>query len=422
MRRGALLPAAMLFAVSTAAAQSRPNGAYLMTPLGLSYGYDDNFLSGGRQISDQVSIVTSPFLSWKKSTHRSRFSIDYQPEFEIFSHNRDLNAWNHSAIVRFDHQFSGRTSIEAGEYFLSTIDPTRKLDNSLLLLPLGGYRQNSVYAELGYRLDRRTKFLFRADNSVTSTSLTGEAAGKLNQVSMGATASVERAIDSHHAVNANIGHLWVRPFDTRLYGAANGVDIVNGGYDYTPTSGFAIRLSAGLVRGHPTAFTGGAAVEKKFGGVWMAAAYRRYLNFFGGPAQPIAAPAATAFAAGLAPDSIYQTFSLRAWGNLTKNLSLEGTGQRALIGLNQQNRPIRGLVGQLRLEQKLTNRLALFAISEYYGQNLSEIAGMPMARSRYFGGLNVTLMKPPAVEKKPKRRGPPPDDPKKAGEGVIEER
>jgi hypothetical protein len=124
----------------------------------------------------------------------------------------------------------------------------------------------------------------------------------------------------------------------------------------------------------------------------------------------------------LAPDSIFQVVSLRAWGNVTKNLSLEMTGQRALIGLNQQFRPIKGGVGQLRLDYKITNRLGLFAITEYYGQNLNDFAGMPMARSRYFGGVSITLTRPPAAEKKTKRRGPPPDDPKKTGEPIPEER
>jgi hypothetical protein len=414
--------AVALAGAASATAQPRPNGLYLTTPLGLSYGYDNNFISNGQELSDKVSILTGPSLSWKKSTHRSRFSMEYQPEFEIFSNYRDLDAWNHSAIVRYNYQFSGRMSLDAGNFFLSTIDPSRALDNSLLLLPLGLFHQNSVYGELAYRLDRKTKFAFRLDNSVTSTSLTGDAAGKLNQVSAGATASVERVIDIHHAVSANVGNLWVRPFDTRLFGSASAVQIVNGGYDYTPNPGLAIRLQGGLVRGNPTAFTGSAAVEKKLRGLWLAAGYRRYLNFFGGVAQTGPALPGTGFAPGLAPDSIFQVVSLRAWGNVTKNLSLEMTGQRALIGLNQQFRPIKGGVGQLRLDYKITNRLGLFAITEYYGQNLNDFAGMPMARSRYFGGVSITLTRPPAAEKKTKRRGPPPDDPKKTGEPIPEER
>src|SRR5262249_7150229 len=150
--------------------------------------------------------------------------------------------------------FSGKTSLDTGEYFLSTIDPSRALDNSLLLLPLGRFHQNSVYAELAHRTDRKTRFLFRADNSVSSTSLIGDAPGKLNQVSAGFSASVERTIDAHHAVKASVGELWVRPFDTRLYGSAASVQLFNGGYDWTPVQGFAVRLAGGVVRGHPTAF------------------------------------------------------------------------------------------------------------------------------------------------------------------------
>lgn len=408
-----------LMAIAIAAvAQQRPNGFYLTTPLGLSYGYDDNFISSGAKVSDQSTLVNAPSFAWRRSAHRDRFSVDYQPEFQIFSHHRDLNSWNHLGRVHFTHQISGRITLDAGDYFLSTNDPTRTLENSLLLLPLGGFRQNAVYTELGYRLDRKTKLAFRLDNAVTKTSLSGDAAGKLNQISAGGTISLEHIIDVHHTVSANIGYLWARNFDTVLYGRSTGMEVVNGGYDYTPNPGLVFRFSGGLVRANPTAFTGAATVEKKLGSAWVGAGYRRYLNFFGALSGGAPASPGPVFAGGLAPDSVYQVVSLRAWGNLTKSLAILASGEHALIGLNAQRLPIRGNVARLRLEQKLTNRFALFAISEYYGQNLNEIAGTPMARARYLGGLNVTLTKPPVVETKPKRRTPPPDDPKKdAGRG-----
>src|SRR5262249_20847531 len=134
--------------------------------------------------------------------------------------------------------------------------------------------------------------------------------------------------------------------------------------------------------------------------------------FGGAVAQPGPVSPVGGFAAGLVPDSIFEVVSVRAWGNVTKNVSLELTGQRALIGLNQNLHAIKGGVGQFRMNYKLTSRFGLFAITEYYGQNVNDFAGMRMDRSRYLGGVSIVLTRPPVEEKKPKRRSPPPEDPK----------
>ena len=164
------------------------------------------------------------------------------------------------------------------------------------------------------------------------------------------------------------------------------------------------------MHGHPSAFTGAAAVEKKLGGAWFAAGYRRYLNFFGGLASTGASALDVSYASGVSPNSIYQVVSLRTWGNITKRVALEASAQRALIGLNRENRPIKGGVGQLKLDYKLTDRLALFASTEFYGQNINEFAGMAMSRWRHFGGVKIVLTRPPEPENPPRKRGLPPDD------------
>jgi hypothetical protein len=412
----------VLAAVACAQDQNRPNGFYLATPVQAAYGYDDNFVAKGQERDDKVLLFTAPSMSWRISTHRTRFSLDYEPEFEIFTRYRDLDAWNHYGVMRANYRINGRSAVDVGNFFLSTQDPSRKLENSLLLLPRGLFQQNAFYTELGYRYDHRTKFVFRLDNAVTRTGLDGFEAGKLNQVSAAGTASVERTYGLHHTLTAAVGHLWVRPFDTRTYGGASGVQVFNGGYLYTPNRGLVVRMFGGVVRGRPSAFTGAAAVEKKLGGLWVAAGYRRYLNFFGGLSQTGAGPQDTGFAAGLAPDSIFQVVSFRAWGNLSRRVALEASAQRALIGVDEQHRQIKGGVGQVRLDYKLTDRLTLFAASEFYGQNINQFAGMPLSRSRHFGGVKVRLSRPPETENRPNRRGPPPEEPKSGDQAIPEEK
>src|SRR5579859_4365498 len=87
-------------------AQDRPNGFDLTSPLRLSSGYDDNFVVGSRMLDDTVSILTSPTFSWMKSTHQTRFSVGYETEFELFSRNGNLDAWNHAANLHFNHQLN----------------------------------------------------------------------------------------------------------------------------------------------------------------------------------------------------------------------------------------------------------------------------------------------------------------------------
>ena len=53
----------------TGRAQERLNGFFLTPPLSLSSGYDDRFIVGSRVLDDRVSLLTSPTLSWMKSTH-----------------------------------------------------------------------------------------------------------------------------------------------------------------------------------------------------------------------------------------------------------------------------------------------------------------------------------------------------------------
>jgi len=161
----------------------RSDGFQLTSPLSLSAGYDQNFAAGSQTLSDTVTLLTLPTLSLTRNTHRTSFSVDYEPEFELFSQHQDLNAWNHAATLRLTHRIDGRLTLEAGDSFLSTMDASRRLVDSLPLLPRGRFRQNVLYTGLGYRLDGRTKLSFRFDTATVTMALPGAFAGKLDQLS-----------------------------------------------------------------------------------------------------------------------------------------------------------------------------------------------------------------------------------------------
>ena len=409
MRRGLLLllgivPA--LFVEVAGRAQERLNGVYLTSPLSLSSGYDEHFVVGSRVSDGNVSLLTSPTFSWMKNTHRTKASVDYQAEFEIFARDEYLNAWNHAGNLRVRHQINSRLSLEAADSFLSTMDPTRRLINSLLLLPRGRYQENAFYARLGYRLDHRTVLSVRFDNAITTMALPGTLAGRLDRTGFAGTVTVDHTMTRHHALSGSYAYMYVHPLRAGPSAIDTGVHNVSLGYIYTVNPGLTVRASGGVTRAVQPSFTGAAAVDKKLGGVWLSAGYQRYLAFFGGLA-PVGAPVGPIpFAAGLAPNSVYQVASLRAWGKLTNRLGLEGSAQRALNGVTPDNRGIKSVVLQLGLNYKLNDRLTLFTRTEFYGQNISEFSTFPLSRRRYFGGLEIALSRPLEMAEDPHRHKP----------------
>jgi len=385
---------ALHFAVPVGA-QERPNGLYLTSPLSLSSGYEDNFVSGSRVLDGSVTELTSPTLSWIANTHRTMFSVDYMAEFDIFARDETLNAWNHKANLHFRRQIDSRLSFDAADSFISTMDPTRTLTNSLLLLPRGRYRENALYARLAYRLDHRTSLSVRFDNAVTTMTLPGALAGRLDRVGFAGTATVDHTITRRHSLSGSYTYLYVHPLQSAVSATGTGVQNVNLGYIYAVNSGLTVRMAGGITRAAQSSFTGVAAVDKKVGGLWLSAGYQRYLALYGGLA-PIGAPAGPdAFTAGLAPNAVYQVASFRAWGRLTKRFGLEGGVQRALNGVTPDNRGIKSVIGQLRLDCKVSDRVTVFTSAEFYGQNISEFSTVPLSRRRYFGGLEIALSRRP---------------------------
>jgi hypothetical protein len=398
MRRGLLVLqcAALALTLASAHAQDRQNGFYLTSPLSLSSGYDQGFIVGSSALNDSVTILTAPTFDWVQSTHRTDFSIDYEPEFDFFARNPRLDAWDHLSRLHYGYRINSRWSIEAGNLFLSTTDSSRALANSLLLLPLGRFLQNATYAGLNYRLNQRTKISFRFDNALTITDLQGALAGRLDGVTTAGTVTVDRILTSHHKLSGSYSILHSHPFNPGISGNATNVQLVNLGYTYDINPDLIVRLAGGLVKGTETSFIGAAAVEKRLGGMWLAGGYQRYLSFFGGLA-PLgnALPGSTSFANGVTPDDIYQVASVRAWGDLSKRLRLEGTAQRALNGVSSGPGSLRSAIVQGRLTYKLNDRFSVFALAEHYGQNANSFLDIPMRRNRYFAGVEIWVSRPP---------------------------
>jgi hypothetical protein len=282
------------------------------------------------------------------------------------------------------------------------MDPTRQLEDSLLLLPRGLFRQNLLYAGISYRLDGKTTVHFRFDNAITTMDLPQPLAGALNQSSIAGTVSVDRTLNRHHFFTGSYSYLYIVPFQTvaRLnspvfYQPMHNVDV---GYTYTVNPGLVIRLSGGVIRGPQVGYTAGGTVEKRLGGVWLTGGFQRYLSFFG-PLSPVAAvPGNTIpFAQGVLPGFVYQVGSFGIKGNLTKRLSVKVTGLYARNDAGVGNGGIRSWVGRCRVDYKLSGPFVAFTQLDFYDQNLNEFSPLPLSRRRYFGGVQIVLSRPREV-------------------------
>jgi hypothetical protein len=410
-RRQTLL-AVLIFSSSTLGwAQEHPNGFFLTSPLSLSSGYDDNFVVGSQRQDDIVSLLNAPAFTWMRSTHRTTFSVDYQPEFEFFARDPDLNAWNHASTLRFLHQVNSTVGIEGGNLFSSTMDPARQLANSVLLLPRGRYLENAAYLSVGYHINPLTKLTFRFDNSATNMDLPGAMAERLDQVTNAGTVTLERSLTRRQKLTGSYSFLHVNPFHPEVWGSASNVHLVAAGYDYDINPSLLVRLSAGLVHSGDASFMGAASVEKRVGDMWLAAAYQRYLSFFGGVAPLTGGPTPEVpFASGLTPTSVYQVVGVRAWGKLSRRVGVQGSVQRALNGVDAQFQAVKGVIAQFRLDYSVSERLTMFARAEHYSENINLFTGSPYSRNRYFGGIEIALFHGPEKENAGYKHGKIPQD------------
>jgi hypothetical protein len=347
--------------------------------------------------------------------------VDYQAEFELFSHYQNEDAWNHAANVRFRHTFSGRLSIDGAETFLSTMDPTRRLVNSLLLLPRGRYNESDFYTRLAYRLDRKTVLSGRFDTAFTSMDLPADLQVRLDRVGYAGTVNLDHTFNNHHSISADYAYLYVQPLANPFHFANTTAHTAGLGYIYTVNPGLVLRASGGVTKSVQSSFTGAAAVDKKIKEAWVSLGYQRYLGFLGGLTPTITPVAPVPFGTTFGPSSIYQVVALRAWGKITNRFGLEGDVQRALNGVTADNRGIKSVILQLRLDYKINNRVTVFTRTEFYGQNVSEFENFPVSRRRYFAGLEFTLARAPELTDGPRRhkRSGAPDE--KEGEGHSQE-
>lgn len=87
--------------------------------------------------------------------------------------------------------------------------------------------------------------------------------------------------------------------------------------------------------------------------------------------------------------------------------------------MTRDDRGIKSVICQLRLDYKLSNRVTAFTRTEFYGQNISEFSSFPLSRRRYFAGLEFSLARAPEVTEDPHRHKPLPAGSAESEKGEI---
>jgi len=408
VRRVLTAGAGLLLTLNPAVAQDRLNGFFLTSPVELSEGYADGFVAAAKKYNDYETMLEGPTISFLRTTHRSEFSLEYQPEFETFARYGTFDSWNHSSTMRFTHRINARWSLVMGNLLIATTDPTRALGNSLVLLPRGRYVQDSFYAGGGYKIDGVTKLTFRLDSAVNTMQLPAPITGQLDHAANALSVTLDRSLTSTQNFSATYSYLHFTPFNPEVSGDPTNVHVVNGVYSYNLGEYTVLRAAGGFVQGPQNAVTWGVTAENTLGRLWTAAGYQRYVGFFGGLA-PATGPQASdmPFAQGETPSSVYQVISFRAKGHVWGKFWMEAAAQRSTDSGNDLTKGINSKIGTVRVDYRLTDRVSIFARADYYGQNVNRFIDSPYSERRVSLGIAVNVAryyKPPDTSVK--RRAP----------------
>src|SRR5689334_8501666 len=119
--------AALLAFAFVAPAYAGPGGAYFTSPFTVGVTRESNFIVNGVALQDNVLLVLPPTLSLLSMGPRGEIALSYQPELEAFTTYHDLTSVNHSADLLLSHRLNPRLTFSAGDSFVSTSDPSRRV-------------------------------------------------------------------------------------------------------------------------------------------------------------------------------------------------------------------------------------------------------------------------------------------------------
>jgi len=401
-------------------AENLLNGVQFVAPLRITTGTDNNFLvdrtnpnekllvlslppsvqPGAPNIKpqlldDKFFILTIPKLGFRDETRRHDFTVTWVPEFEMYAHNRDQNAWSQQATVNFTYFLSRSMQISVGDSYRTSSDPARMLQNAFVLLPRAPYKDNSFLATFDYQPDALTSVGVRYDGTSTRYGQTDQFQTRiLDTRASGYSFSLSRMLSRTTRVRGIYSIFKSAPVNK----AKKYDDAVDTHYNFEKTvhSGTLqyrmalsrlamVQVEGGLIRlENGLNYTLRGTFEKRFASLyWVAASYGRTLTFMSGPA--------TGFAQGLGNNGFYDAVLIRVNGQPTSRTAFQVDTTVSRAAMSRVVEANHGLMGRARVDYRLSDRTVVFGSAESYQQNRNAYVQAPLARNRFMVGLEFSL-------------------------------
>jgi hypothetical protein len=431
-------------------------GIYVTSPMSVEGSRESKFIVNNQALDDNVLLVLPPTVSVLSVSARGEIALSYQPELELFATHTDLDSLNHSAELLFSHSPNRDLTVSAGDSFISTSDPSRRVVDSVLLLPRDRLTQNSASLQLARRFGRATAFSLSLNNVVTVLANPLTSATQLtNSVASAANVSLSQTIARKHLLSVTYSFLDARPLQAQVPvqpedallvslkpQEAHGLAL---SYMYQG-DGLSLRAAAGVVAGigdgvlvPGRAYTGSARVDKSVGrSATLSVIGQRSLSYFSSFGGAVGQPDVAINSSGLVPAAIYESLILRLSGDLSRYVSarVEGSVQRTYSNQDVQGPvalDVRSQFARLRLDYWVNRNFAFFGTAEFYRQSFNEFVGLPLNWQRYGVGLEVAATSRPnplarrqkeeSLRERRYRMGAPPDAEVDVvpGEGVSQE-
>ena len=398
----ALAPLAVLLALAAPAA-AQYKGLFFTSPVELGVTRETKFIVDDQPLSDDVVLLALPTMSLLRLNPRGELSLSYQPEVQAFATYRELTAVNHHAELVFAQALTPDLTVSFGDIFIATSDPSRRVVDSVLLLPRDRLTENQFHAQIARRFGHDTTFTVRYDNTVTliDTPETTTRLGLFDRVTNSASASLAERVSRRHLLTATYTFLDGRPLTTTpsrtltpgftaLPAEPDQLHSAAGSYMYDGDT-FSMRLAGGLVYGRDFTYTGGGQIDKRLGRALLTVIAQRNLSFFGG----VMASADPRFASGLLPFGLYESAVVRLTGDVSRKVTvqIQAVAQRTFTEVTDID--VRSDFARAKVAYEIGRTAAVFVQAEAYRQSFNEFVGSRLEWQRFGVGLEIAMSRKP---------------------------
>ena len=421
-----LLSSIILFTLCVPAfAQQAQSGFNLsnftfVAPAEISIGRDDNFLVDRatldqkllvtslpasvlpaapniwpQPLSDTVYLLKAPRLAFISDSARRQFDVSYQPEIELFQFNRDQNSWNNNAELTYTEFLSRRWVASFGDAYRTSKDPSRTLQNPLLLLPRSQYRENALRGNISFEQSQRTTYTFRYDNDVMTFGEYDPLQRSILDTRMsGASLIYSRMLSRNHRLRLTYSAFSASPLNQQKSGedhvATQFVAFKQPAHGITAEYRFSMNpktvfefSGGGIHTSNGNAATFSLFGDRKVGELWIGGGYSRGLTFLSYTAGNLPS--------GLGGASFYDVMTFRLRGQPTQKIGVQFNVSTASNTYGTVVNGNTSLMGRSRVDYRLGDHVVAFVNAELYNQNRNDFVQTPISRRRLFIGFEYSF-------------------------------